>query len=255
MTNPTLDPSERTIREWWEHWSETFQDEYAEAEQEVAVAFGPGVPAGEDLGLLGDVEGLRVIELGCGGAQFGLALAKRGASVTGVDISPTQLEHARELAAEHNETIELVESTVTEMPTIPDSSFDLAVSAFAFQWVEDLQACFDEAHRALEAGGRFVFSVDHPLYRRLDPETGELSVSYFDDSPRRTYSEQFDAEMVIQRRTVADIVNTLCRAGFTIEELYEPGYEDADKYESTFGSFEPEHMAMIPPTLVIAASA
>lgn len=249
----SLDPGERTAKEWWDSWSESFQEAYAEAEREVAIAFGPGVPVGDDLGLLGDLDGTRVVELGCGGAQFGLALADRGADVTGVDVSPEQLAYARDLADERGADLDLIEASVTDVPAIADDSYELAVSAFAFQWVPDLRACFAEAARILEPGGRLVFSVDHPLYRRLDPETGELAISYFDETPRRAYSEEFDAELVVYRRTVADVVTAVLDAGFALEALREPGYEDPDAYESTFGSFEPEYMAEVPPTLVVAA--
>lgn len=249
----SLEDAEQIAKDWWESWSEAFQQAFAEAETEVGVAFGPGVPDGDDLGLLGDVAGKRAIELGCGGAQFGLALSKAGAEVTGVDIAEEQLAHARDLAAAHDEQIDLIEASVTNIPMIEHESYDLAFSAFAFQWVEDLRSCFSEAHRVLKPGGRLVFSVDHPLYRCLDPETGELKTSYFDDSPRREYSEEFDAEMVIYRRTVSDILTALLKAGFSIEELREPGYQDPDSYESEYGSFQPERMARIPPTLVMAA--
>jgi len=241
---------EEKAREWWNSWSEHFQEA---GDIDVEVAFGPGVPPGEDLGLLGDVEGKRAIELGCGGAQFGLALAERGATVTGVDISEEQLAFARDLADDRGTEIELVESSVTDMPTIEDGAYDLAFSAWAFQWVEDLESCFGEAFRVLADGGRFVFSVDHPYYRILDPETGEFAASYFDDAPRREYVEEYDAEMVIYRRKVSEVVNGLIDAGFAIEELREPGYADPDEYESAFGSLDPELMAKVPPTVVYAA--
>lgn len=252
---PVIDGSERTAKEWWNSWSERFQTEYGgdSDETEIAIAFGPGVPSGEDLGLLGELDGTRVIELGCGGAQFGLALAKRGAEVTGVDISEEQLAYAGDLADEHGVEIELVETTVTDMPMVEDEAYELAVSAFAFQWVEDLESCFEEAYRVLESGGRFVFSVDHPFYRTLDPETGDPATSYFDETPRRDYSEEFDAELVVYRRTVSEIVTAVLDAGFTIEKLREPGYDDPDKYNSEYGMFQAEWMATFPPTLVVAA--
>ena len=240
---------DETVREWWNAWSEQFQ---REGDIDVALAWGPGAPPGDDLGLLGDVDGTKAVELGCGGAQFGLALAERGADVTGVDISAAQLDHARSLAAEREQEVEFVEASVTDLP-LSDATFDLAFSAFAFQWVGDLRACFEEAHRVLVDGGRLVFSVDHPYYKLLDPETGGFARSYFDDSPRRAYSESLDAEMIIQQRRVSDVVNLLVEAGFTVEELHEPGYEDAGAYESAFGSFDPELMADVPPTLVVAA--
>ncbi|SDQ40946.1 class I SAM-dependent methyltransferase [Natronobacterium texcoconense] len=249
----SLERAEQKAKQWWESWSDTFQQAYDEAETEVGIAFGPGVPNGDDLGLFGDIDGKRAIELGCGGAQFGLALSKAGAEVTGVDISENQLAHARDLADKHDEDIDLIEASVTDMPMVSDASYDLAFSAFAFQWVNDIQSCFSEAHRVLKSGGKLVFSVDHPFYRCLNPETGELAVSYFTDSPRREYSEEFDAEMIVYRRTVSEIVTALLEVGFSIEELREPGYEDPEKYESEFGGFQPDRMARIPPTLVIAA--
>ena len=249
----TIDRSDRTAKEWWNGWSEKFQTEYGGDGSEIGIAFGPGVPIGEDFGLLDDLDGTRVIELGCGGAQFGLGIATHGAEVTGVDISEEQLEYARKLADEHGEEIDLVETTVTDMPMIEGEAYELAVSAFAFQWVEDLKACFEEAHRVLVPGGRLVFSVDHPFYRILDPETGDIATSYFDGEPRREYSEKIDAELVIYRRRVSDIVNALIDAGFTIEELCEPGFDDPDEYDSEYGMFRPERMATFPPTLVVAA--
>ncbi|PSP55772.1 class I SAM-dependent methyltransferase [Halobacteriales archaeon QS_1_67_19] len=240
---------EEKAREWWNAWADEFQDEHSGP----AIAFGVGAPSGDDLGLLGDLDGANAIELGCGGAQFGVALAERGADVTGVDISEAQLDHARELAAEHDVEIEFVEASVTDMPSIPDATYDLAFSSWAFQWVQDLEACFAEAHRVLEEGGRFVFSVDHPYYKTLDPETGAPERSYFSDEPRREYVERFDAEMVVYSRKVSEIVNTLLDVGFDIEELREPGHEDPEAYENEFGSFRPELMATVPPTLVVAA--
>lgn len=249
----TLDRSERTARAWWNSWAEEFQEEYGGGESSIGIAFGPGAQRDDDLGLLGELGGTKAIELGCGGAQFGIAVSKRGADVTGVDISEEQLAYARALAVEHDEEIEFVESSVTDMSTIPSDTYDLAFSAFAFQWVEDLRACFDEAHRVLKAGGKLVFSVDHPYYKIVDPETREFTASYFDDAPRREYSERFDAEMVIHRRRIGETVALLTDAGFTVDAIREPGYDDPDAYDSAFGSFEPELMATVPPTVVYAA--
>lgn len=243
------DASEAKAREWWNAWSDRFQEE---GDIDVGIAWGPGAPFGDDLGLLGELDGKKAVELGCGGAQFGLAVAERGAEVTGVDISAAQLAHARALADERGTEMAFVEASVTDVP-LPDSTYDLAFSAFAFQWVEDLRAAFEEAHRVLVEGGRLVFSVDHPYYKIVDSETHEFEASYFEDAPRRAYSERLDAEMVVYRRRVSEVVNLLLDAGFTVEGMREPGYDDPDEYESTFGSFEPELMAKVPPTIVYAA--
>lgn len=241
---------EDDARAWWNGWAEQFQEAYGGGEIEIGIDWGPGAPKDDDMGLLGDLEGKKAIELGCGGAQFGIAVAERGADVTGVDISAAQLSYARKHADEREQDITFVESSVTDMPMIPDETYDLAFSAFAFQWVEDLQACFEEAYRVLKPGGKLVFSVDHPFYKIVDPETHAFSRSYFDDSPRRQYSEAVDAEMVIYRRKIGETVNLLLETGFHIEGVHEPGYDTPDDYVSEFGSFDPDLMATVPPTVI-----
>lgn len=242
---------EQSAKEWWNEWADQFQ---RKGDIDIGIAWGPGAPPGDELGLLGDVVGLDVVELGCGGAQFGLALADRGADYTGVDISTAQLAHARENAAECGIDATFVESSVTNLP-LPDDAFDLAISAFAFQWVDDLAACFREAHRVLRPGGRLIFSVDHPVYKLFDPETQHLARSYFSGVPRREYSDTFDAEMVVYRRRISETVDLLTDAGFTLDAIREPGYSDPEDYESAFGSFDPDLMAKIPPTAVYAVTA
>jgi len=250
----TLGETARTAKEWWDSWADQFQTEYGGADIPVGIAWGPGAPHGDDLGLLGDLDGTQAVELGCGGGQFGVAVSKQGADVTGIDLSEAQLTHARTTADEHGQDLEFIESSVTDMPMLADATYDLAFSAFAFQWVSDLRACLKETYRILQPGGRLVFSVDHPYYKILDPDTHEFTASYFDDAPRREYSETLDAEMVIHRRTVSETVQLLTDVGFTIETIREPGYQDPEDYDSAFGSFVPELMANVPPTIVYAAS-
>lgn len=59
--------------------------------------------------------------------------------------------------------------------------------------------------------------------------------------------------MLIYWRPVSETVNLLIDAGFAVEEVREPGYPDHGAYVSEFGSFEPELMAKVPPTVIYAA--
>ena len=74
-----------------------------------------------EIGALGDVDGKDVVELGCGTAYFGAWLAKRGARVTGVDVTPAQLETARRMQGEFNLHFPLIEASAEDVP-LPDAS-------------------------------------------------------------------------------------------------------------------------------------
>ena len=83
----------------WEADSEAYQERGKESLNDWS-RFGWGVwqvPEGE-VGALGDVEGLRALELGCGAAQFGIRVAKRGAHVTGRVAAECELGDASGLA-------------------------------------------------------------------------------------------------------------------------------------------------------------
>ena len=83
----------------------------------------------KDVHLLPDVSGRDVIELGCGTAYVSAWLARRGARVTGIDISGEQLKTARSLQAEHALEFPLIHGSA-EQVTLPDASFDLAISEY-----------------------------------------------------------------------------------------------------------------------------
>jgi SAM-dependent methyltransferase len=246
---PDHGPSVRETRDWWNATSEYFQ---AEGAIPVGIHYGPGCPDDDALGLLPDVEGADVVELGCGGAQCAVGLARRGvASVTGVDLSTEQLAFADRLTTEHGVDASLLVGDVTDLPFAADA-FDLAFSAYAFQWVEDLDACFTEAARVLREDGSFVFSLPHPFYEAFDPDTRDLARSYFGPAERRTAHEGIEPDQVLYHHRFEVIHGTLRDAGFAVETLLEPGTGDPDAYEERWSS-KPELMAMVPRTLVVRA--
>ena len=82
-----------------------------------------------ELGLLGDVAGRDVVELGCGTAYVSAWLARRGARVVGVDLTEEQLTTARRMQREHGLAFPLVHASAENVP-LADESFDLAVSEY-----------------------------------------------------------------------------------------------------------------------------
>ena len=131
-----------------------------------------GIPESE-VGVLGDVAGKDVIELGCGTAYFSAWLARRGARVTGLDVTPAQLETARRCQRETGIEFPLVEASAEDVP-LPDASFDLALSEYGASIWCDPQRWIPEAERILRPGGELVFLCNSPLSLLCAPDEGRV---------------------------------------------------------------------------------
>lgn len=129
-----------------------------------------GVPEAS-LGSLGEVDGLDVVELGCGTAYVSAWLARRGARPVGVDVTPAQLETARRCQAEHGLAFPLVEASAEDVP-LPSESFDLAVSEYGASIWCDPHRWLPEAHRLLRPGGRLWFLRNSTLSILCMPDEG-----------------------------------------------------------------------------------
>jgi SAM-dependent methyltransferase len=130
------------------------------------------VPESE-LGVLGDVAGKDIVELGCGTAYFSAWLAKRGARPVGVDVTPAQLETARRCQQEFGLEFPLVEASAEDVP-LPDESFDVALSEFgASIWCEP-ERWVAEAARLLRPGGQLVFLCNSTLAILCSPDEGSV---------------------------------------------------------------------------------
>lgn len=238
----------------WEETATYFQDE---ADVAIGVDFTGylSTDAVDDpsLGLVGDLDGAAVVELGCGGGQMTVGLADCGGDVVGVDFSREQLRFAEATLAEADVDVDLLLGDVESLP-LADESFDLATNAFVFQWVPDLPAAFREAYRVLRPGGRFVFATPHPAFDVVDPETGQLSKSYFDTGRQVVSDPSLEHDLVTYRSTVGEIVTSVVDAGFRLERLIEPGSPDPEDWTAgPWGEHPPELTSTLPSLLVVAA--
>jgi ubiquinone/menaquinone biosynthesis C-methylase UbiE len=120
------------------------------------------------LNVLGDVEGKDVLEVGCGAAQWSMAIARRGARPIGLDLSGRQLAHARRLMNATEISFPLLQASAERVP-MRDSSFDVVFAdhgAFSFA---DPSRTIPEAVRVLRRGGLLAFSHVSPFYAIATP--------------------------------------------------------------------------------------
>jgi SAM-dependent methyltransferase len=184
------------------------------------------------LAMLPPVEGLRVLDAGCGSGLHAAALLDRGARVTGIDASTAMVEHARRRLAGCE--VELRVADLRAPLPFADGGFDGIMSALVLHYLRDWVPTLAEFRRVLRPGGWLVFSTHHPASdAMLFNPARYLEVEEVEDEWDRVGTVRF------YRRPLSRIINDLMDAGFVIERLEEPIPVDA------FREAKPEAYARI----------
>lgn len=179
-------------------------------------------------GLLPNLSGLKVLDLGCGFGWFCRWARQQGAvDVLGIDVSEKMLARAR--AAIADPAITYIRADLEQLELQP-GWFDVVYSSLALHYVENLSGLLSQAYRSLVPGGHLVFSVEHPIFTAPSEPSWSLNATgrkiwpvdgYLDEAPRST---NWLAKGVIkQHRTLATYINMLIRSGFVISYVEEWG--------------------------------
>jgi ubiquinone/menaquinone biosynthesis C-methylase UbiE len=164
-------------RDYWDgmadHWVAAGERNWARADP----VWGQwGIPDSETTLLPKDMSGMRAIELGCGTGYVSAWMARRGATVTGIDNSERQLATAARLAAEHDIELELIHGNA-ETVDKADGLYDFAVSEYGAAIWADPHVWIPEAHRLLMAGGELVFLGSHIMTSICSPLDGSVPIT------------------------------------------------------------------------------
>ena len=122
------------------------------------------------LQLVGNVTGLKVLDLGCGNGYLSRKLAKQGADVTGVDSSARLIERAKARESQSRPGITYHNADAAHLEMLEDESFDIVLSNMALMDIARADLVIREASRALRPRARFVASFSHPCF-----DTGQSS--------------------------------------------------------------------------------
>jgi SAM-dependent methyltransferase len=183
--SPQLSPHAARNRRLWDERSAEYQEAHGpQLAASGGAAWGVWQLPESQLRVLGDVRGKDVLELGCGAAQWSIALAAMGASVTGLDNSEAQLEQARTLMAQAGTDFPLVHSSAEATPFAP-GSFDIVFCDHGAMTFADPRGTVPEAARLLRADGLLAFSMHTPIldiaWARGAEHPGErLALDYWD---------------------------------------------------------------------------
>jgi SAM-dependent methyltransferase len=176
-------------------------------------------PTDQELRLLGDLRGKRVLDLGCGTGSAAIAFAQQGAIVIALDNDDSGLARARARAEQAEVKVEWRTGDLADLAFLRAESIDAAFSAEAVAGVDDAARLFRQVQRVLKPNGPFVFSYAHPMSLCVDA-AGVVSRSYFDPGP---IDVERDGEPVrIHVRDVGEVFTELGRAGFRVDTILEP---------------------------------
>jgi len=199
------------------------------------------------LAMLPPVEGKTGLDLGCGEGTNTRKLAERGARLTGVDIAPTFIRHARDAEVGQPLGIDYQVADALALP-FENGSFDFVTAFMSLMDMPDQEKALHEVYRVLSPGGFLQFSILHPCF--VPPHRNTLRdkdgvcyaveiAEYFNDVGGRLDSWMFSAMPVEERagldrftiprfhRTLSAWVAMIRGAGLVIQELAEPMASEA----------------------------
>jgi SAM-dependent methyltransferase len=208
-----------------------------------------GFKAGKDrlrsieLSELGEVRGKSLLHLQCHFGMDTLAWARRGAIVSGVDLSEKSIELARSLSQELNIPAQFYCSDIYKLPQELDGEFDIVFTSYGvLHWLRELSQWGRIISHFLKPDGIFYIVEDHPTFRMFTSEDSTkmrlANPYFFSETPERvemagsyaTDNQGDAASFYIWNHSIGEIINAIIGAGLRIEFLHEFPYAARAKF-------------------------
>jgi len=197
-------------------------------------------------GMVGDVRGLRVLDLACGEGYWARVFAEVGADVVGIDFSEEMIRAAVDEEMREPLGIEYHVTDTADLEMFGEGAFDLVYSFMALMDIPGYESAIGEAARVLRDGGRFVAIFLHPCFSWARTRDGEtvcdwesvvhddggkdyLYLKIYDYFQRHQYGIQWRDEVYPEgftttqfHRTLSDYVNALGDRGLYVTRMEEP---------------------------------
>lgn len=186
------------------------------------------------LSLMPEVKGKLVLDAGCGPGVYAEWLVKNGADVVALDANEKMVRLAKQRLGKNAAV--LLANLELPLDFLADASFDIILCPLVMDYIKDWERTFREFHRVLRVGGCLVFSIGHPF---TEYDSWRQTSHYFRveqvDYMWRGFGKAVN--MPSYRRPLSAAINSLIKAGFTLDQVLEPlpteefKQADPDDYE------------------------
>lgn len=245
------------ISEWWDDRigdGNSAQDFLIEPTQESLLDIQPGE---------------RLLDVACGAGRFTRRMADKGAKVTALDHSASFIERASERSVGYEDKIEFCVANASDteaLLALPGTPFDAAVCTMGLMDMAVITPLAEALPKLLKPGGRFVFSVLHPVFHsdgtrttleREFTETGvqaRFAISVPDYLKPRAY---MGIGIVGQprphryfHRPISQLLRTFLDVGFTLSAFEEPRFPD-EQFSEAESPLSSVHWKEFPLVLVV----
>lgn len=216
--------------------------------------YGPFISNEEKLKLFEDIEGKKVLELGCAAGKSLEYLANKGAEeVWGVDFSKTQIEKAKKLNIKNSN---FILSSMEDNTGIPLNYFDYVLSLYSIGYSSNPIKTLKLVSTYLKEGGKFILSWTHPLFNCIEIENNRLVINYnYNDEKPKLITKGIDkVELLQYNLKISTLVNTIIETGLVIDKII----EETPILENNLGSYKSQYfderkLGVFPTTIIIVA--
>ena len=191
---------------------------------------------------MGDISGKSILHLQCHFGQDTLTMARKGASVTGVDLSENAIAEAKKLAERAGLEGRFICCDLYNLPNYLDEQFDIVFSSYGtIGWLPDIQKWASIVAQYLKPGGSFHFAEFHPAIWMYDDALENIAYSYFNkgaiiEAEEGTYADKdadINLDAVTWNHTIGDVVTALLKEGLQITALQEYDKSPFDIFQNT----------------------
>ncbi len=195
----------------------TTAGDYGQRRPTSSVELGPGDVEGLDRKLLGDLSGMRVLDLGCGAGHSSVALAQQGARVVAIDADESQVHLTRQAAENNDVHVEVHHGDLADLAFLHADIFDAVVAVHSLAAVSDIGRVFRQTHRLLKTDRPIVLSLPHPAALMVTTEDPKTISSDYDDAQPLGIGAH-----LTYRHGIGHAFTQLNRANYRVDTVLEP---------------------------------